>query len=225
MTATTTQPAPTGTGVPDRSARAVAAGASALFGVALFMTVASIDVPHKATDSELVHWWEQSGNRMAGVVSGLSAITAGVLIAVVIDYLGRLRATERSPHWMGFARSMGAAVTAMWLVTGSARAVLSRLVDVQDEALPRPDVLRYATALNYTLLGLAGMGVLGLTILALSVVVLRTGALARWVGRVGIGCAVIVLAATLAQYGAYVTLVAIAWALCLAVAIWRQPQD
>ena len=47
----------------------------------------------------------------------------------------------------------------------------------------------------------------------------------RWVGYVGMGAAVIVLAATVAQYGAYVTLVAIAWALCLAVAIWRAPQS
>jgi len=86
-------------------------------------------------------------------------------------------------------------------------------------------VLRFATALNYALLGLAGMGVLGLAILAVSVVVLRTDVLGRWVGYVGMGCAVVILGATLAQYGAYVTLVSIAWAFCLAVAIWRQPQD
>ncbi len=226
MTATTTDPGPTGARVSQTgAARKAAAGASALFGVALFMTVASIDVPHRATDAELVHWWEQSGNRIAGIVSGLSAISAAVLIAVVLNYLGRLSATERAPQWMAFARSMGAAVTAVWLVTGAARATISRLVDVIDEPLPGVDVLRFATALNYALLGLAGMGALGLVILAVSVVVLRTGALARWVGRVGFGCAVVVIGATLAQVGAYVTLVAIAWAFCLAVAIWRAPQD
>ncbi len=37
-------------------------------------------------------------------------------------------------------------------------------------------------------------------------------------------CAVAILAATLAQYGGLLTLMAIAWAFCLAVAIWRQPQ-
>jgi len=210
---------------PSTAARKVATGASALFGVALFMTVASIDVPHRATDAELVHWWQQSGNRTAGIVSGLSAICAAVLITIVLNYFGRLRATQRAPQWTAFARSMAAAVAAVWLVTGAARATISRLVDVIDEPLPGVDVLRFATALNYALLGLAGMGVLGLTILAVSVVVLRTDALGRWVGYVGMGCAVIVLAATLAQYGAYVTLVAIAWALCLSVAIWRQTQD
>jgi hypothetical protein len=68
------------------------------------------------------------------------------------------------------------------------------------------------------------MGVLSLSILAVSVVVLRTQALARWVGYVGAGCSVVILASVVAQYGALTTLVAIAWALCLAVAIWRQPQ-
>ncbi len=225
MTATTTAPTSYVDLAPSSAARKVAAGASALFGVALFMTVASIDVPHRATDAELVRWWQQSGNRMSGIVSGLSAICAAVLITVVLNYLGRLRATERAPQWTAFARSMGAAVAAVWLVTGAARATISRLVDVIDEPLPGVDVLRFATALNYALLGLAGMGVLGLTILAVSVVVLRTDALGRWVGYVGIGCSVVVLAATVAQYGAYVMLAAIAWAFCLAAAIWRAPED
>ena len=225
MTATTAVPQSLVDLAPSTAARKVAAGASALFGLAMFMTVASVDVPHRATDAELVRWWHQSGNRTSGIVSGLSAISAAVLITIVLNYLARLRATERAPQWMAFARSMGAAVTAVWLVTGAARATISRLVDIVDEPLPGVDVLRFATALNYALLGLAGMGVLGLTILAISVVVLRTDVLGRWIGYVGMGCAVVVLAATLAQYGAFVTLVAIVWAFCLAVAIWRQPQD
>jgi hypothetical protein len=225
MTTTASAPPTRSDLAPSTAARKVAAGASALFAVGLFWTVAAVDVPHKATDQELLDWWQQSANRTSGLVSGLSAISAAVLFAVVLNYLSRLTATARAPQWMAFARSMGAAVTAVWLVTGAARATISHLVDVIDEPLPGVDVLRFATALNYTLLGLAGMGVLGMCILAVSVVVLRTDALGRWVGYVGMGCAVVVLAATLAQYGAYVTLVAIAWALCLAVAIWRQPQD
>ena len=38
------------------------------------------------------------------------------------------------------------------------------------------------------------------------------------------GCAAVVLLATLAQYGAYVTLVAIFWSFGLAVALWQTPQ-
>ena len=95
----------------------------------------------------------------------------GPFVPAGIDVAAALRATERAPQWTAFARSMGAAVAAVWLVTGAARATISRLVDVIDEPLPGVDVLRFATALNYALLGLAGMGVLGLAVLAVSVVV------------------------------------------------------
>jgi hypothetical protein len=210
---------------PSTAPRKVGAIASALFAVALFMTVASVDVPHNATDAELLHWWQQSGNRMSGLVSGLSAISAAVLFAVVMNYIRSLSATAKAPQWLAFARSMGAAVTAVWLVTGAARAAIGHLVDVMDEPLPGIDVLRFATALNYTLLGLSGMGVLGLSSLAVSVVVLRTGALGRWVGYVGVVCGVVILAAVVAQYGAFTTPLAILWALSLAVAIWRQPHS
>jgi hypothetical protein len=211
--------------MPSTAARKVGAIGSALFAVALFMTVASVDVPHDATNAELLHWWQQSGNRTSGLVSGLAAICAAVLLAVVMNYIRSLSAAAKAPQWLAFARSMGAAVTAVWLVTGAARAAIAHLVDVMDEPLPGIDVLRFATAFNYTLLGLSGMGVLALCSIAVSVVVLRTDALGRWVGYVGLVCGVVILAAVVAQYGAYTTLLAILWALCLAVAIWRTPQN
>jgi hypothetical protein len=225
MSITTAAPEPAVQLTSSASARKVGAVASALFAVALFMTVASVDVPYRATDAELLHWWQQSGNRMSGLVSGVSAICAAVLLAVVMNYIRSLSATAKAPQWLAFARSMGAAVTALWLVTGAARAAIGHLVDVMDEPLPGIDVLRFATALNYTLLGLSGMGVLGLTSLAVSVVVLRTDALGRWVGYVGVVCGVVIIAAVAAQYGGFATPVAILWALSLAVAIWRQPHS
>lgn len=210
---------------PSPYARKVGAGAAVVFGVALFMTVASIDVPHEVGDAELAKWWQQSSNRTAGLVSGLSAICAAISFAVVVSYFRSLPATARAPQWRAFTGTMGAAVTAVWLVTGAARAVISHLVDVMNEPLPGVDVLRIATAFNYTLLGLSGMGVLALAILAVTVVVWRTDALARWVGWVGAVCGAVVLAAVIAQYGSYATLLAIFWAFCLAVAIWRQPPE
>ena len=63
--------------------------------VALFMTVASVDVPHDASDAELLHWWQQSGNRMSGLVSGISAICAAILFAVVMNYLRSLTRHRR----------------------------------------------------------------------------------------------------------------------------------
>lgn len=191
----------------------VAAVAAALVGVFLFLTVAAVDVPHSASDAELVAWWQVSGNRWSGVVSGLFAIGVAVSVAVVRHHLGTL---GRHSAWMAFGRSMATAVTALWLVTGAVRAAVGHLVDVMDEPLPGVDVLRTVTALNYVLLGLSGMAALGLMILGISMALLPS-----WVGRLGVGAAVVVLGATLAQYGAYVTLVAIGWLLCLAVWLWR----
>jgi hypothetical protein len=146
-----------------------------------------------------------------------------VSFAVVVNHLRSSELAAHSPRVRDFAASMGTAVTTLWLVTGASRAAIGHLVTVMDESLPGADTLRFATALNYTLLGLSGMTVLSLCILATSVLVLRTGVLGRWMGVTGLVCGGIVLAASVAQYGALASPVGILWALCLAVAIWRQP--
>src|SRR4051812_39661882 len=163
-----------------RSGAIVAAGAAILFGVSMFLTVASVNVPHDAGNAELLHWWQQSGNRMSGIVSGLFAVCSAALLAVVANYVQGLEATRTSPLWRAFARSMAGAFTAAMLVTAATRSAIGHLVDVMHEPLPSVDVLRYATALNYQVLGLAAMGALALTILATSVLALRTDAYARW---------------------------------------------
>ena len=208
---------------PNATATKVAAIAAALLALSLFMTVAVIDVPREPSDQELLTWWQDSGNRWAGVMSGAWAVLVAVTIPVVMNHLQRLGAATRSPQWLSFARSMGGAVTAVWLVTGAARATLGHLVDTMNEPLPGVDVLRYATGLNYTLLGQSGMAVLALCIVAVSVVVLRTGVFGRWLGYLGGVCAAVMVAAVVVQLGAFTTPMAILWALCLAVAIWRGP--
>jgi hypothetical protein len=208
---------------PSAMATKAAATAAALLAVSLFMTVAVINVPHEASDQELLTWWRDSGNRWAGVMSGAWALMVAVTIPVVMNHLQRLDAATRSPQWLSFARSMGAAVTAVWLVSGAARATLGHLVDSMNEPLPGVDVLRFSTGVNYTLLGQSGMAVLALCILAVSVVVLRTRVFGRWLGFVGGACSAVMIAAVVAQYGAFTTPLAILWALCLAVSIWRQP--
>jgi hypothetical protein len=202
-----------------RSGAIVAAGAAILFGVSMFWTVASVNVPHDAGDAELLDWWQQSSNRMSGIVSGLFAICAAALLAVVANYVHRIEATRTSPLWRAFAHSMAGAFTAAMLVTAATRSAIGHLVDVMDEPLPSVDVLRYATALNYQVLGLAAMGALALTILATSVLALRTGAYGRWASWVGIGCGTVMTGAVAAGYGGYTVPLAILWSVCLAVAI------
>ena len=174
---TTTHEPETSTGRSSRSAAIVAAGAAILFGVCMFWTVASVDVPHDASDAELLDWWQQSGNRMSGVISGLFAMCAATLLAVVANHVHRLDATRSSPMWRAFARSMAAAFTAAMLITAATRSAIGHLVDVMGEPLPSVDVLRYATALNYQVLGLSAMGALALTIAVAFRTVSTTGCL------------------------------------------------
>jgi hypothetical protein len=201
----------------------VAVTAAILFGVSMFLTVASVNVPHDASDAELLDWWQQASNRTSGVISGLFAICAAALLAVVANYVHALEATRTSPLWRTFARSMAAAFTACMLVTAATRSAIGHLVDVMDEPLPSIDVLRYATALNYQVLGLAAMAALGLTILATSVLALRTGAFGRWAAWVGIGCGAVMSAAVGAGYGSFTVPLAILWSVCLAIAIRPRP--
>lgn len=205
--------------------RRIAAAAAVAVGVGLFLTVASIDVPHRAGDAELLRWWQERSNRTSGIFSGLAAVGVAVSFPVVGGYLFQVDRATRAPHWRHFSQSMVTAATALWLVTGAVRAAIGRFVDVSDEQLPGPDTLRLATALNYSLLGLSGMAVLSLAILSISVLVLRAGVLARWVGYVGLGCGLPMLASVIAQYGAFTTILGVLWAFCLAVALWRGHDD
>jgi hypothetical protein len=205
--------------------RRIAAAAAVAVGLGLFFTVAAVDVPHGAGDAELVRWWQQETNRTAGIFSGVAALCVALSLPVVTGYLFRLDRAARAPYWRYFAQSMATAVTALWLVTGAVRAAVGRFVDFTDEPLFRADTLRLATALNYSLLGLSGMAVLSLAILSISVLVLRARILARWVGYVGLGCGLPMIASVIAQYGAYTTALGVLWSFCLAVAIWRGGDD
>ena len=216
--------APTTPGTPTSSApRAVAAVAAVLFAITLFLTVASVNVPHDASDGELLTWWRDGGHLSSTIASELFSISSAVSFAVVLNHLGTLFATTAMTQWTAFARSMAAAFTALLLVTSALRAVIGHMVQVYDDPTPGIDVLRYSTALDYTLLGTATMTTLALTMVAASVVVMRTGVLGTWVGYVGVGCAAIILAAVAVMMGAFAIPAALLWAICLAVAIWRQP--
>jgi hypothetical protein len=208
--------------MPSTSATRTAAVAAVLFAISFFLTVASVNVPHTSSDAELVAWWRDSANVTSGLVSLFFAVCTAVLFMVVANYLQALAGKAHHTQTMAFARSAAAAFSATLLVSAALRGVVAHLVQVQDEPLPRVDVLRYSTALNYTLLGTSGMAMFALTVIAIGIVVLRTGILGRWLGYVGVGCGALVLAATVAMVGAFAIPIAILWALCTAVGIWRE---
>ena len=203
------------------SAARIASVASVLFGISLFWTVASVNVPHDAGDPELLDWWAKDVNITSGMVSLLFAVCTAVLFAVITNHV-LLLAGDRSRHWAAFARSMAGAFTATLLVSAALRGVIGHLVKVEDGPLPGTDVLRYTTALNYTVLSMVVMTTFALTAIALGVLVLRTSILARWQGYTGTVLGALVLTAVAGLVGAYTVPVAILWSLCTAVAIWRR---
>ena len=204
-------------------ARTVAAVSAVLFAVTLFLTVASVNVPHDATDAELIKWWQDSGHLNSTLASEFFSISAAVFFLVFINYLRTLFNASGMTQWTAFAHSMAAASAAMLLVTSALRAVIGHMVQVYDDPLPGVDVLRYSTALDYALIGTATMTTLALTMVAVSIVVIRSKALGTWVGYVGLVCAAIIFGAVAMMIGAYAIPAALLWAICLAVAIWRQP--
>jgi hypothetical protein len=217
--------ATTETGKASATAAKVAVAAAILFGVAMFWTVASVDVPHDASDAKLLDWWQEQSNRTSGIISGLFAVCAAALLAVPMNHVLHLDAARRSPAWRAFAHSMATAFTAAMLITAATRSAIGHLVDVMDEPLPDVDVLRYATALNYQVIGLGAMGALALTILATSVLGLRTAAFGRWAAWVGLGCGTVMLAAVGAGYGGFTVPLAILWSVCLGIAIRPRPSN
>lgn len=216
MSPTPTSTTPT---VESTTASRVAVGAAILFAASMFLTVASVDVPRDATDAELLEWWQQQSNRTSGVVSGLFAICAAALFALLMSHVHHLDAVRRSPRWRAFARSMATAFTTAMLVAAATRSTIAHLVDFLDQPLPGVDTLRYATALNYQVLGLTAMGALSLTILATSVLALRTGAYTRWAAWVGLACGAVMLAAVGAGYGVFTVPLAILWSVTLGIAL------
>lgn len=197
----------------------VAAAAAVLFAVAFFLCVASVNVPHDPSDAELLGWWQDSGHRVQTILSGFFAIAAAVFFALVMNHIRAVG--DRASAWLSFAASTGTAVIAMLLVTSALRGAIGHLTIVMDEPLPSLDVLRYATAVNYTLVSAPLMSVMALTALGVSVVVLREALLGRWVGYVGLVCAALIAVAVAAQLGAFAIPVANLWMICLGVAIWR----
>lgn len=205
-----------------RSASRISAVSAVLFAICFFMTVAVLNVPKDATDAELLAWWQDGANVDAGLASMAFATLTAILFAVVVTHLLVL-VGDRSPRLTGFARTMGTAFTVTLLISGAIRGVIGHLTTVEDGPLPGVDVLRYTTALNYSVTGVVVMASFGVTAIALGILVLRLGFLARWAGFVSIACGLVVLAASVALVGAYTVPVAILWALCTAVAVLRAP--
>lgn len=203
----------------------VASIASALFALSLLLFSAVVNVPWKASDHEVLVWWQSDSSLISTIASLFFGTCAAVLFIVVANYFRELasQAEGRVPQWSAFAHSMAAAFCSTMVVLAAMRGVIGRMVKIDAAPLPGIDVLRFSTGLNYALYNTGAMGLLALSILAMSVVVIRTQILEKWLGIVGMICSVLILVASAALLGSLTVPVALVWALCVAVALWRQP--
>lgn len=203
----------------------VASVASALFALSMLLFSAVLNVPWKASDAKVLAWWQSDSSLIDTIASLFFGTCAAVLFIVVANYFRELASqTEgRLTQWSAFAHSMAAAFCSTMVVLAAMRGVIGRMVKIDGAPLPGIDVLRFSTSLNYALYNTGAMAALALAILAMSIVVIRTQILGKWLGIVGIICAVIILAASAALLGSLTVPVALLWALCLSVALWRQP--
>ncbi|MFI6095347.1 hypothetical protein ACIA8G_07345 [Lentzea sp. NPDC051213] len=152
-----------------------------------------------------------------GTVSAFFAVGAAAVFAVVLT-----RLTHGDSAWFTAARTLGTAVVAGLLVSAALRGAIAHLTGHEELPLPSADVLNYSTALDHMLLNVPVMAALALVIGAISVATLRTF---RWTAYVGIGAAVVVLAAVVLQIGAYAIPAVLLWVLCQAVARWHSTPE
>jgi hypothetical protein len=217
MSTTATVPAHVRSRLPGR----VAAAASVVFGISMFWLVASVEVPAEASDEKLTEYWRGSEALTGATFSAAFALLAAICLMVVVNHVLAVSGMADG-HLAGFVRSMATLCAACLVVVGAMRGTIAHLVRAEDLPLPDPDVLRYATSLGYSLLGLGTMGLLGATMLSASVLVLRSRVLGKWIGVVGSVCGVVTLGAAAVGFGAFATPLAILWGVCLGVALLRR---
>ena len=216
MSTTATASPPVGT----RLAGRLAAGASFVFGVSMFGLVASVNVPTGSSDEKLTAYWRGDEALTGSMLSAAFALLAAICLVVAVNHVLALVGTADA-RLAAFTRSMATVCAACLVVVGAMRGTIAQLVRTEDLPLPDPHVLRYATSLGYSLLGLGTMGLLGVTMLATAVLILRTRALGKWVGALGCICGAVTLGASVVGFGAFATPVAILWGLGVAVAILK----
>lgn len=203
----------------------VGAIAGLVFVVLLFLSTAMLNAPDKATDAELVAWWSEDGNLTTVLVSTYLQIGAALCFLVFITALRAvsLRAEGGAASLTTLAFAAGVTFVALLLASDGPRGVTAVAVKLNGEALPAADLLRYLPQFGYIIAGTIGGAAVGAAILANSVLVLRTGALGRWLGILGLVCAAGTIALALVV-GPFFIPVLLVWVIATSLALWRVPE-
>jgi len=192
------------------------------FAVLLFGSVFVVDPLTKATDQELREWWADGGLRRDLLLSTYLRLLAGPCFLVFLTRLrARLRTNDLDGTWSDITYGAGLAFVAMLTLSTFSRGLIAQAVRFADEPIPGPDTLRYATQFSLEAYGLGAIPFATMVVAAASLVILRTGALPRWVGWFGLVVTALSLVAVGLLIGAFATPLILLWVVGVSAQLFR----
>jgi hypothetical protein len=207
----------------------VGALAGVTFAVCLFVGVAMLEIPRRATDRDLTAWWSEHGNQISAVVSMYLFVAAGLSFLVfLVELRSRLLGAEAGGgDLIVLVLGSGVVFVAMLFVAGAARGMigLAALAPANGESLPGPGTLRYLPQIGYAVTGTGGLLAAALTISTTSLVIVRTAVFGRWLAWIGFAATAGIVGASVALSGVFAIPALLIWALATSVALShpRQP--
>lgn len=203
------------------SPRAVAAFCVG-FAALLFFGVAAINVPHSASDAEMVEWWSKSSNLNAAIAS-MYLVAASALAFVPVAVHLRERLGRESPAAGRTVLAAGLLFAALLLASAATRGAIALGVQMNDEPLPGVDLLRYVPQLSYAFMNMALLTV-GAAVLVIGGAAISSRGLARWFGWFSLvaGAGLVLLTPVIGPLtlpGLWV------WAVTAGVAIWSPSRE
>jgi hypothetical protein len=205
----------------DRISSRFAAAAGLVSAVALFVGVASVNVPRHQSDAATTAWWQVSSHRTGDIVSTFALLVAGLAFVVFAGYLAsRLELSDPEGAAPGLVRNAGVLFAAMLFLAGSMGA-LSRGPAIDNEPIAGLDLLRYLPQIRYTAVGVFAMPAAAVVMGCASFVILRRGGLPRWLGWLGIAMTVVVIALTAVYFGGLGIPALLLWTIATSVALVR----
>jgi hypothetical protein len=193
--------------------------------VSFFVGTAILNVPHKATDGELVSWWSSSSHQREALISTIAFTLAGLLFVVFLAHLrSRLQASEGGDGTLTtIVFSAGLLFVGTLFLAATVRGVISFAVKspLAEQPLPSADLLRYLPQISYAVLGLCGLLSAALAMAVTSVLAFRTGVFGRWLAWLGLVCAAALVAANVVLIGVGAIPAMLVWTVATSVALAR----
>lgn len=201
----------------------VAAVAGVAFSILLLFAFASADPQVGVTDQELISHWSDPVNQRGMAVSMYCFIAAVPCFLVFLSALRvRLAAAEGGTAPLaGLVFALGIVFSAALLVVAITRGGIAHSVRFGDEPLPGVDTLRTFTTIPTLMVHLVAMPLAALTVASASWLIIRSGALASWLGWAGLGAAAIVAIFVAFLIGAWASPLLQLWVAAASFEIWR----